>query len=375
MEVPFLDLKANYFSLKNEIDTAIEEVLEKTAFAGGFAVERFEKNWAAYCGVNHAVGLGSGTAALWAALQAMEIGPGDEVITVSHTFAATVEAIVLAGARPVFVDIDKSTFNMDTKQLEAAATENTKAVIPVHLYGQPVNMDAVLEFARTHELFVIEDACQSHGAEYKRRKTGSMGDVGCFSFYPGKNLGAFGEAGAVVTNNPQLAERMRRFRDHGQTKKYHHDHFGWNERMDGIQGAVLDVKLKYLEQWNTLRRQHAQRYLDRLQDQAKIIGPREVENCRHVWHLFVVRVPQRDIVLRKLKERGIYCGLHYPVPVHRTKAFKRFAPAEGSLPVTETVASSILSLPMYPELSEEQIDYVCKNLIEIAENLTESENA
>ena len=259
MKVPFLDLKAQYQSIKPEIQSALNQVLENTAFAGGPFVAQFEKEFAAFCGTKHAIGVGSGTDALWAALVAVGAGPGDEVITVPDTFIATAEAISFCGARPVFVDIEETTYNMDPAKLEAAITPKTKAIIPVHLFGQMADMDPIMEIARKRKLYVIEDAAQAHGAEYKGKKAGSVGDVGCFSFYPGKNLGAYGEAGAVVTNNDQLADKMRMFRDHGQPKKYYHDMIGWNARMDGFQGAVLSVKLKHIDAWNDARRKNARR--------------------------------------------------------------------------------------------------------------------
>ena len=276
MKVPFLDLKAQYLTIKNEIDDAIDAVIENTAFSGGPFVEKFEQEFAEFCQCNYAIGVSSGTSALWLAMQGLGIGQGDEVITVPNTFIATVEAITFCGATPVFVEIDEKTYNINPFLIEAAITSKTKAIVPVHLFGQMADMDPIIEIARKHNLYVIEDACQAHGAEYKGKKAGSIGDAGCFSFYPGKNLGAYGEAGAVTSNSIELAEKIRMLRDHGQAKKYNHTLIGWNGRMDGIQGAILSVKLKYLEKWNELRRQHAQLYNLFLKNEDRFILPKEI---------------------------------------------------------------------------------------------------
>lgn len=360
MDVPFLDLKAQYARIKHELDPAVARVVESAAFAGGPFVEEFERSFAAFCGSAHAVGVASGTDALWFPLLALGIGPGDEVITVAHTFIATAEAITYTGATPIFVDIDERTCTMDPDKIEAAITERTKAIIPVHLYGQTADMDRIMEIAEAHGLYVIEDACQAHGAEYKGKLAGTIGHAGAFSFYPGKNLGAWGEAGGIVTNDSALASAMRMLRDHGQAKKYYHDLVGWNGRMDGIQGAVLSVKLRRLPDWNEARRAHAKRYRELLSGIDGITLPYEAEYGRHVYHLYVVRVADRDGFMRALAERGVHCGIHYPQPLHLQKAYAGAGYGEGSLPVTERVASEIVSLPMYAELTEEQLSYVAE---------------
>ena len=321
-------------------------------------VAGFEQEFARFCDCKHAIGVGNGTDALWLSLLALGIGPGDEVITVPNTFIATAEAITYCGAKPVFVDVDEKTYNMDPALLEAAITPKTKAIIPVHLFGQTADMDPILAIAKAHGLHVIEDACQAHGAEYKGRKAGSMGDTGCFSFYPGKNLGAYGEAGAVVTNDDAIAEKIRMFRDHGQAKKYYHGVIGWNARMDGIQGAVLRVKLKYLADWNEARRAHAREYTRLLSSVEGVILPREADYAKHVYHIYAIRTGQRDRLMTALAEQGISCGIHYPVPIHLQEAYRSLGLAAGSFPVAEKCAEEFLSLPMFPELTTGQIAYV-----------------
>jgi dTDP-4-amino-4,6-dideoxygalactose transaminase len=362
MKVPFLDLKAQYSSIKPEIQSALNQVLDNTAFAGGPFVAQFEKEFAAFCGTKHAVGVGSGTDALWAALVAMGVGPGDEVITVPDTFIATAEAISFCGARPVFVDVEEITYNMDPARLEAAITPKTKAIIPVHLFGQMADMDPILEIARKRGLYVIEDAAQAHGAEHKGKKAGSIGDVGCFSFYPGKNLGAYGEAGAVVTNNDQLADKMRMFRDHGQPKKYYHDMIGWNARMDGFQGAVLSVKLKHIDAWNEARRTNARLYTQLFAGASGLVAPREADYAKHVYHIYAIRVRNRDAFMAGLGEKDIATGIHYPVPLHLTGAYRFLGYKAGDFPVAERCANEFVSLPMFPELTAEQINYVGKEV-------------
>ena len=358
MKVPFLDLKVQYESIKDEVAQALQNVLDKTAFAGGPFVAQFEKEFAAFCQAEHAVGVSSGTAALWIALLAMDIGPDDEVITAANTFIATAEAISYCGARPVFVDVVEQTFNMDPALLEAAITDKTKAIIPVHLYGQPADMDPIMEIARAHKLLVIEDASQAHGAEYKGRVVGSIGDVGCYSFYPGKNLGAYGEAGAIVTNDGELAEKMRSLRDHGQMKKYYHSRIGWNSRMDGFQGAILSVKLRHLPQWNEGRRKNAQLYNTELANVDNLTLPIEADYAKHVYHIYAIRASNRDELIKSLAQKEIYCGIHYPVPLHLQEAYGFMDLGKDSFPVTEKCADEIISLPMFAELSREQIEYV-----------------
>lgn len=362
MNVPFLDLKAQYRSIRDEIHGALQDVMEQTAFAGGPFVARFEEDFARYCQTRHAIGVSSGTAALWTALLALGIGPGDEVITTPSTFIATAEAISFCGATPRFVDIDERTYNMAPGQLEAAITPATRAIVPVHLFGQMADMDPIMEIARAHGLHVIEDACQAHGAEYKGRRAGSIGDAGCFSFYPGKNLGAYGEAGAVVTNSPDVAEHIRMFRDHGQRRKYHHRVIGWNARMDGLQGAVLSVKLGHLDRWNERRRENADLYKRLLADLDAVTLPAEAGYARHVYHVYAVRVQDRDALIRQLAKDDISCGIHYPVPLHLQDAYRSLGYREGMFPVTERCAGEFVSLPMYAELSPEQIERVCEGI-------------
>lgn len=362
MRVPFLDLKAQYSSIRGEIDEAVRRVIERTAFAGGPFVAEFEREFAAAVGAEHAVGVSSGTSALWLALVASGIGPGDEVITVPNTFIATAEAVSFAGAMPVFVDIDESTYTMDPALLERAITRRTRAVIPVHLFGQTADMGPIMEIARAHGLMVLEDAAQAHGAEYLGRPAGSMGDAAAFSFYPGKNLGAYGEAGAVVTNDAALAERIRMLRDHGQERKYSHRMIGWNARMDGIQGAVLRVKLRHLQAWNDARRANAHAYAEALGGANQVVLPAEAPGRRHVYHIFALRVPARDDVMNTLKARDIHCGIHYPVPVHLQEAYRHLGISKGGFPVTERCAEEFLSLPMFPELTREQIAFVADEL-------------
>jgi len=362
MQVPFLDLEVHHQSIKEELLAAIRKVIDKSAFAGGPFVADFERDFAAFCQTQFAVGLGSGTEALWLALLACGIGAGDEVITVPSTFLATAEAISLTGAKPVFVDIDEETYTMDPELLERAITPRTKAIIPVHLFGQMADMGPILEIARRYGLRVIEDACQAHGAEYKGRKAGSLGDAGAFSFYPGKNLGALGEAGGVVTNDQSIAEKCQTLRDHGQEKKYYHSDIGWNARMDGIQGAVLQVKLKRLERGNLARREHAQLYNNSLGDLETVILPKEAAYSKHVYHVYAVRVVDRDQVLRAMTSRGVACGIHYPIPVHLQKAYQGLGLGRGSFPVAERCADEFLSLPMFPELTRDQVELVAREL-------------
>jgi len=358
MRVPFLDLKIQYASIRDEIAVALQQVLDNTAFAGGPFVEKFEKDFASFCKCGFAMGVGSGTTALWMALSGLGIGQGDEVITTPNTFIATAEAISLCGAKPVFVDIDEQTYDMNLDLLEDAITPKTKAVIPVHLYGQMVDMDRVMRIARAYGLVVVEDACQAHGAEYNGQRAGSIGDAGCFSFYPGKNLGAYGEAGAVVTNDAELAEKIRVLRDHGQTRKYYHSMIGWNARMDGFQGAVLSVKLKHLPAWNDARKRNARLYDELLADADEIITPVEVDRAGHVYHVYAIRTKDRDALINYLAKKNVYCGIHYPMPIHLQNAYSFLGKGKGSFPVAEKCAEQLVSLPMFPELSEEQIEYV-----------------
>jgi dTDP-4-amino-4,6-dideoxygalactose transaminase len=360
MKVPFLDLKAQYESIKPEINQAIQEVLDSCAFAGGPFVEKFETEWAAYCGVKHVIGVGNGTDALWLALLALGVKQGDEVITVPSTFIATAEAISLTGATPVFVDIEEKHYTMDPELLEAAVTPRTKAIIPVHLFGQTSDMDPIVAIAGRHGIPVVEDACQAHGATYKGKRAGSMGEATAFSFYPGKNLGAYGEAGAITTSRDDLAATMRMFRDHGQCKKYYHDIVGWNARMDGIQGAVLSVKLKHLDAWNEKRRQWAELYDRELSGRPGIMTPAARTEGQHIYHVYAVRVKERDRVLGSLQAEGIGCGIHYPVAVHQQKAYAELG--AGPFPVAEKCVREFLSLPIYTEMGEERVCAVAEAL-------------
>jgi dTDP-4-amino-4,6-dideoxygalactose transaminase len=365
MRVPFLDLKAHHAPMIEEFGGAIRKVIQSGAFAGGPFVERFEEELAGYCGSKYAIGVGNGTDAIWLTLLALGIGEGDEVITVPNTFIATAEAIIYCKAEPVFVDVDETTFTMDPAELEKSLTARTKAIIPVHLFGQPADMDPILELARAHGLFVIEDAAQAHGAAYKGRKAGTMGDAGCFSFYPGKNLGAFGEAGAVVTNDAELLRKIQNLRDHGQTRKYHHALMGWNCRMDGIQAAVLSIKLRHLEEGNALRRQHALQYNQAFVGLDAVATPFEANYARHVYHVYAIRVQERDDVWHSLEERGIGCAVHYPIPIHLQEACRNLGYTPGAFPVAENLAEEFLSLPMFPELTEDQIEHVVRCVSEV----------
>jgi dTDP-4-amino-4,6-dideoxygalactose transaminase len=358
MKVPFLDLKSQYETIREEIAVAMQDVLENTAFAGGPAVAGFEKDFSAFCRCDEAIGVGSGTAALWLALLGLGVGEGDEVITVPNTFIATAEAISFTGAKPVFVDVEEKTFGMDPALIERAITPRTRAIIPVHLYGQPADMDPIMEVANAHGLYVVEDAAQAQGACYKGRPAGTLGDAGCFSFYPGKNLGAYGEAGGVVTNNADLAGRIRMLRDHGQSKKYYHSMIGWNSRMDGLQGAVLGVKLKHLPAWTDKRRQHASLYTSLLSGVDGIETPHEAEYSKHNYHIYALHTPHRAMLMKFLGEKGIASAMHYPVPVHLQEAYSSLGLKEGSYPVAERNAAEELSLPMFAELTSEQIESV-----------------
>lgn len=358
MEVPFLNLKAHHAHLRGEFAAAIDEVIEASAFAGGPFVTRFEEDFARFCEVDHAVGVGSGTDALWLALLALGIGPGDEVITVPMTFIATAEAISRTGAIPVFVDIDEATYTLDPAALELAVTPRTKAILPVHLFGQMADMEPILAFAKRYGLFVIEDAAQAHGATYQGRRAGSLCAAGCFSFYPGKNLGAFGEAGAVTTHDADLASQMRILRDHGQSRKYQHSVVGWNCRMDGIQAAVLRLKLRELDSNNAKRREIAASYSEAFAGIPDFIPPHFDPRGNPVHHLYVVRVPDRDGLMRSLAGKGIGTAIHYPIPVHLQEAYGFLGLAPGSFPVSERCAKEFVSLPMYPELTPAQINAV-----------------
>jgi dTDP-4-amino-4,6-dideoxygalactose transaminase len=359
--IPLLDLKAQYRKIKPQVDAAVARVLESAQFVLGPEVAAFEERFAAYCGVRHCVALNSGTSALHLALLAAGVGPGDEVITVSMTFVATTAAILYCGAKPVFVDVDPDTWTMDPNLVKAAITPRTKAILPVHLHGLMADMDPIIEIADRAGLFVIEDAAQAHGSEYRGLRAGSIGDIGCFSFYPGKNLGAYGEAGAAVTNSSYLARQLALLRDWGQESKYNHVLPGYNFRMDGIQGAVLNVKMAYIESWTEARQAVASHY-DRLLAPPQIKRPAPPPHCRHVYHVYAVEVEHRDQVQKALSAAGIGTGIHYPVPVHLQKAYGELGYGRGDFPVTEAIANRFLSLPIYAELQPEQVANVVLEL-------------
>jgi dTDP-4-amino-4,6-dideoxygalactose transaminase len=361
--VPILDLKAQYESIKDEINAAMTEVLESTKFILGPAMQDLEQRVAAYCGCEYGVGVASGTDALRLTLAALGIGTGDEVITTPFTFIATANTISRSGARPVFVDIDHRTYNIDPVAIKAAITKRTKAIVLVHLYGQPADMDPIMELAETHGLYVIEDAAQAIGARYKGRRVGSIGHVGCLSFYPTKNLGAYGDGGMVVTNDVALAEKVDILRRQGGEKKYHAEVLGFNSRLDSLQAAILGVKLNYLDVWNERRRQVAQRYNELLAG-LSIMTPYERPDVYHVYHQYSIRAPQRDALSTYLKGRGIGTMIYYPVPLHLQRLYANLGYGENSLPESERASQEVLSLPMYPELSEAQQQEVAQAIWE-----------
>jgi dTDP-4-amino-4,6-dideoxygalactose transaminase len=354
--VPFLDLKAQYRTIRADVTAALEQVMQQTAFVLGPAVKQFETSFAAYCGATQCVAVSSGTAALHVAMAALGIGPGDEVIVPAMTFVATAWPVLYLGATPVFVDVDPRRYTLDPAKLAAAITRKTKAIVPVHLYGQCANLGPILELAAAHDIPVLEDAAQAHGATYQGQRAGSWGRMGCFSFYPGKNLGAYGEGGAVVTSDPELAQRIRMLRDHGAQTKYQHETLGYNYRMEGFQGAVLSVKLRHLDAWNAARRKAAAQYDTLLREFVQTPAP--CPDGEHVYHVYAVCTPQRDTLRTQLEAAGIGVNMHYPIPVHLLKPFAKFGYTAGSFPVAEQLAKTELSLPMFPEISTEQIETV-----------------
>ncbi len=365
MNIPLVDLQSQYKGIKKEIDSVIEDVISRSAFIGGQYLNDFETSFASFCSVNHCIGVGNGTDAIFIALKAMGIGAGDEVITAANSFIATSEAITMTGAKVVFADIDPHTYNIDVKRVEDKINAKTRAIIPVHLYGQPVDMDPILALARKYNLKVVEDAAQAHDSSYKGKKIGSIGDAACFSFYPGKNLGAYGDGGAVVTNNESLALKARMIANHGRIDKYDHEIEGVNSRLDGLQAAVLGVKLKHLSEWSQRRRQNAFLYNEYLKDTG-LITPVEIDNVNSVYHLYVVRVKKE---LRKglqdyLKTKGISTGIHYPIALPNLKAYSYLNHTPNDFPEATRASQEILSLPMYPELSEQEIKYVAENIKE-----------
>jgi dTDP-4-amino-4,6-dideoxygalactose transaminase len=366
MNVPFLDLKIQYQAIKEEVNSSIQKVIENTEFILGKSVQNFEKEFAKKHNAEFCLGVSSGTDANHIALWALGIGPGDEVIIPANTFIATAWGATLCGATPVFVDVDADSFNMDPKKIEAAITPKTKAINVVHLYGQAADMDAIADIAKKHNLFLVEDCAQSHLAEYKGKKVGGIGIVSSFSFYPGKNLGAYGEGGALMTNDEELAKKSKMIRDHGAQQKYHHEIYGHNYRMDGIQGAVLDTKLKYLENWTDGRRSVAKKYKSLLGEVSEISLPKEMDYAKHVYHLFVIQVKdgkeKRDALAKFLNDNGVASGLHYPIPLHLQKCFENLGYKKGDFPVTEQSAECGISLPMYPELTDDQLEYVSEKV-------------
>ena len=366
MDVPYFDLKAQYDTIREEILAALDHVCQSAAFILGAEVTQFEREFAAYCEVKHCVALNSGTSALHLALLAAGVGPGDEVVTTSNTFIATAEAISYTGARPVFVDIDPATANLDPARIEAAISRRTKAIIPVHLYGRPVDLDALLEIGQRRGLPVVEDACQAHGARWRGKRVGGFGLAATWSFYPPKNLGAYGEAGALTTNDDGVAELARALRDHGSTRRYYHDRIGWNYRMDGFQGAVLRVKLRHLEAWTKRRLEITRLYQERLAG-ARVDLPRDDPRGESVYHLFVVYVESRDAVRAALEARGVHTAIHYPVPIHRQDAYASLGHGSGSFPHTERACGRVISMPLYPEMTLEQADYAATTLAAVVD--------
>lgn len=361
MQVPFVDLKAMQEPIMNEIEEAISRVLGNTNFILGKEVSLFEEEFAAYCETGFAVGVDSGTSALELALRAFDIGPDDEVITVANTFIATALAITCTGAKPILVDIDPATYNIEVAKIETVITERTRAIIPVHLYGQPADMDPIMELARQHDLVVIEDACQAHGARYKGQRVGSIGHAAAFSFYPAKNIGAAGDGGIVVTNDAEIDQKLRMLRNYGQPQKYYHEVIGYNRRLDTLQAAILRIKLRYLDTWNDARRTHAGLY-GQLLAQSPIVVPVVAENVEPVWHLYVIQVEDRDGLQSYLSEQGISTGIHYPIPIHLQHAYESLGYEKNDFPSTERAARKILSLPMYPDLDPGKITYVVEHI-------------
>jgi dTDP-4-amino-4,6-dideoxygalactose transaminase len=364
MNVPFLDLPGQHQAIRKEVEEGFATILRDASFILGPSVKEFEETFSRFLGVGEAVGVANGTDALILALKAVGVGPGDEVITAVNSFVATAEAIAHTGARPVFVDVEPNTYAMNAALLLDAITKRTKAIIPVHLYGQPADLDGILAFARARGLRVVEDAAQAHGATYRGRRVGTVGEAGCFSFYPGKNLGACGDAGAVVTTDPTLADTVRKLRDHGGSRKHQHDLVGYNSRLDSLQAVVLLVKLRYLDQWNALRQEHAQLYSKLLSGIPGITTPTIREGCTHVFHLYVILASggKRDALQSYLRQEGIATGIHYPTPLHLTPAFSYLGYRFGDFPVAEACANQVLSLPMFPELTPRQIEYVADRI-------------
>jgi dTDP-4-amino-4,6-dideoxygalactose transaminase len=356
MNIPFVDLKTQYSSIKKEIDDAILNVINDSAFIGGKYLKSFEQHFADYVGAKHCIGVGNGTDALFVALKILGIGQGDEVITAANSFIATSEAITMNDAQVVFADCDEKTFNIDPARIEQRITERTRAIIPVHLYGQPAEMDRIMEIAQKYSLFVVEDAAQAHGAEFQGRKTGTFGSMACFSFFPGKNLGAYGDAGALVTGNDDLAKKARMFANHGRIEKYNHEFEGVNSRLDGLQAAILDVKLKYLEKWTQRRREIAGMYNNALQ--GVVVTPHEQPDVKHVYHLYIIRTRNRDKMKKALQEKGIATGIHYPIPLPFLQAYSYLGYKPEDFPAAFALKDDILSLPIHGDMTDAQVEYV-----------------
>lgn len=353
-----LDLNRQIAQIRDEINAAIESVIDHTAFIGGTHVQSFEKTFAEYCETSHCIGVGNGTDALTLIFQALDIGPGDEVVTTPMSFIATSEALLVLGIKPVFADIEPTTYNLDPAMAKAQISSSTKALLPVHLYGQPASLTDLGKIARAHDIKLIEDAAQAHGSRFDAKRIGSIGDAAAFSFYPGKNLGAFGDGGAVTTNNTELANKIRMLADHGRTTKYEHQLVGVNSRLDGLQAAVLSIKLKYLDDWNARRMHWAARYLEALAEVRDIQLPQLGADRTHVYHQFVLQVPERDAFIAALAQAGVATGIHYPIPLHLQPAFAHLGYQRGEFPVTEQLANRCVSLPMYAELTESEVDTV-----------------
>jgi len=363
MKVPFVDLTKQYFSLKDEIDRAVRNVIEDSTFIGGRYLRSFERNFANYIGAKHCIGVGNGTDALYISLKILGLKKGDEVITAANSFIATSEAITMTGANVVFVDCYEKTYNIDVQRIKNAVNKKVKAIVPVHIYGQPADMDEILEVAKKHNIFIIEDAAQAHGAEYKGRKVGTLGECGCFSFFPSKNLGAYGDGGAIVTDNDELATKIKMYANHGRIEKYNHEIEGTNSRLDSLQAAILDVKLKYLEKWIGRRKAVAKMYDEALGD--IVITPEVLPDGSHVYHLYVIRVKNRNKLSEKLLERGISVGIHYPTPLPLLKAYEYKGHKPGDYPVAYKLKDEILSLPIHGDMADEQVYYVIENLRKI----------
>ncbi|MGZ4079789.1 MAG: DegT/DnrJ/EryC1/StrS family aminotransferase [Bacteroidia bacterium] len=363
--IPFINLKEEYESLSEELNLKIREVLKNGFFILGEEVKKFEEDFSNYLGTSYAVSVNSGSDALFLGLKSLGIGVGDEVITVSHTFISSVDAIVRNGAKPIFVDVDPDTYCIDVNQIEEKITDRTKAILPVHLYGHPTNLNPIQKLTKKHELFLVEDACQAHGAEYKGTKVGGIGDIGCFSFYPTKNLGACGDGGMIVTDDAKLSEMLKQLRNYGQPKKYYHDFVGFNSRLDELQASILSVKLKYLDEWNKRRAKIAELYNIHLQN-SNLILPVEKKRSKHVYHLYVIRSKNRDFLKNELLKRGIQTQIHYPIPVHKQKAYLNSC-MNDKLLITEEICSEILSLPMNPYLNDDEVIHIAE-MIEIALN-------